>query len=134
MWKCKKCSEKIESRFDACWSCGTSRDGVADPSFQSESTVEPKTHTSKFPTAKACSRCGARKVIPAIQILDQDGDDGVGSLSVAIERNPSAWIFKGTEVARLFASVCGACGFTELYTRNHAALWAAYEEQGKADN
>jgi len=27
MWKCKKCAEKIEDEFDACWSCGTDRDG-----------------------------------------------------------------------------------------------------------
>ena len=27
MWKCKKCAEKIEDEFDACWSCGTDKDG-----------------------------------------------------------------------------------------------------------
>jgi hypothetical protein len=27
MWKCKHCSEQIDDSFDACWSCGYSRDG-----------------------------------------------------------------------------------------------------------
>jgi hypothetical protein len=33
MWQCRKCGENIEDSFDACWSCGTSRDGVEDPVF-----------------------------------------------------------------------------------------------------
>lgn len=28
MWKCKKCSEKIEDEFDACWSCGADKYGA----------------------------------------------------------------------------------------------------------
>ena len=27
MWKCKHCSEQLEDTFDACWSCGYTRDG-----------------------------------------------------------------------------------------------------------
>ena len=34
MWECNKCHERIEDSFDACWNCGTSRDGVEDPSFR----------------------------------------------------------------------------------------------------
>ena len=28
MWKCKKCSEKIEDEFDICWNCGADKDGA----------------------------------------------------------------------------------------------------------
>lgn len=35
MWRCPHCAEKIEDDFDVCWSCGTARDGVLDPTFQS---------------------------------------------------------------------------------------------------
>jgi hypothetical protein len=28
MWTCLKCKENIENQFDACWSCGTKRDGT----------------------------------------------------------------------------------------------------------
>lgn len=28
MWKCKKCSEKIEDEFDICWNCGADKEGA----------------------------------------------------------------------------------------------------------
>jgi hypothetical protein len=34
MWQCLKCGEEIEDSFEACWACGTSRDGVEDPLFE----------------------------------------------------------------------------------------------------
>jgi hypothetical protein len=33
MWTCPKCREEVEDSFDVCWSCGTTIDGVEDPSF-----------------------------------------------------------------------------------------------------
>ena len=36
MWTCSKCREKIEDEFDVCWSCGTTRDGNANPEFVPE--------------------------------------------------------------------------------------------------
>jgi len=33
MWTCAKCGRKVDPSFDVCWACGTSRDGVEDPSF-----------------------------------------------------------------------------------------------------
>lgn len=36
MWQCTKCGEEIDDPFEACWNCGTSKDGVADPEFESE--------------------------------------------------------------------------------------------------
>src|SRR4051794_40510266 len=40
MWQCTKCRESIEDPFDVCWSCGTSKDGVEDPSFQNAEDAE----------------------------------------------------------------------------------------------
>ncbi len=34
MWACKNCNESCEDKFDACWRCGTSKDGIVDDSFQ----------------------------------------------------------------------------------------------------
>src|SRR5688572_12115307 len=34
MWQCKKCRERLKDSFEVCWNCGTSRDGVEDPSFR----------------------------------------------------------------------------------------------------
>jgi hypothetical protein len=36
-WTCSKCGETVDAGFLVCWSCGTSIDGVEDPSFVSAS-------------------------------------------------------------------------------------------------
>ena len=33
MWTCPKCSAKVDPTFEVCWSCGTTPDGVEDPTF-----------------------------------------------------------------------------------------------------
>jgi uncharacterized protein YbjQ (UPF0145 family) len=40
MWNCKKCYERVEDSFDVCWNCGTSKDGVEDPSFRRDAEAE----------------------------------------------------------------------------------------------
>jgi hypothetical protein len=34
MWQCVKCGERHEDSFELCWNCGTSSDGIEDPSFR----------------------------------------------------------------------------------------------------
>ncbi len=41
MWKCKNCSERNESNFDACWSCGHSRNGSPPKNEIGEKSSEP---------------------------------------------------------------------------------------------
>ncbi len=41
MWKCPKCGEQVDSRFEVCWACGTSQDGVEDPTFCREDEGGP---------------------------------------------------------------------------------------------
>jgi hypothetical protein len=33
MWTCSKCGTKVDPAFEVCWACGTSVDGVEDPTF-----------------------------------------------------------------------------------------------------
>jgi hypothetical protein len=33
MWTCPKCQTKVDPTFDVCWNCGTTVDGVEDPTF-----------------------------------------------------------------------------------------------------
>jgi hypothetical protein len=33
MWTCPKCQAKVDASFEVCWRCGTSADGVEDPTF-----------------------------------------------------------------------------------------------------
>jgi hypothetical protein len=41
MWICSKCQSEVEDSFDICWSCGTSCDGVEDPSFVTADEADP---------------------------------------------------------------------------------------------
>jgi ribosomal protein L40E len=34
MWMCSKCHETLEDAFEACWKCGTSKDGEPDAAFE----------------------------------------------------------------------------------------------------
>lgn len=60
MWKCVTCGEMVESSFDACWNCGTSKDGVEDPAFvrlakeRDSPAVEKPVEPAK---PMACLRC-----------------------------------------------------------------------------
>jgi len=33
MWTCTKCGTKVDPAFDVCWMCGTTAEGVEDPTF-----------------------------------------------------------------------------------------------------
>jgi hypothetical protein len=41
MWTCPKCSAMVDADFEVCWQCGTSADGVEDPTFVSADEVPP---------------------------------------------------------------------------------------------
>lgn len=41
-WECPACGEKIESGFEICWACGSSREGARDPGFQTEDAEAPE--------------------------------------------------------------------------------------------
>jgi hypothetical protein len=95
-------------------------------------TLEPPVATplteDSIPRA-SCPKCGSHKVIP--RVLDRDGEAFDKSLSVRIDRNPQALLFKGSEVVELRAWICGLCGFAELYVTQPALLWSAFQEQTK---
>lgn len=61
MWECKKCRERIEGDFDVCWNCGTTRDGVEDPSFQREDEAESPPAPKQRPAPPL-----PKKAVPAL--------------------------------------------------------------------
>jgi len=48
MWECLKCGEHVEDSFDVCWACGTSRDGIEDPTFQPEADVPEPSYGESY--------------------------------------------------------------------------------------
>ncbi|MFO0952922.1 MAG: hypothetical protein U0835_17580 [Isosphaeraceae bacterium] len=41
MWHCPKCQTSLTDDFEVCWSCGTTIDGVEDPTFLTADEAEP---------------------------------------------------------------------------------------------
>lgn len=41
MWTCPKCSAIVEPSFEVCWSCGTTVDGIEDPTFVTADDAAP---------------------------------------------------------------------------------------------
>ena len=73
-----------------------------------------------------CSKCHSEKLIPHAKVLDT-GQGAIGHLQVLVGcSNPQALIFKGRIMAKLWATICGECGHTELAVENPAALYAQY--------
>jgi RNA polymerase subunit RPABC4/transcription elongation factor Spt4 len=48
-WECIRCHEINEDGFDACWNCGSSKDGVKDPNFKP---------AVKLVSEPLCKKCG----------------------------------------------------------------------------
>jgi hypothetical protein len=63
MWQCTKCKEQIDEASDTCWRCGTSHDGIEDPSFRRVEDVRdssvPMVSTKHLSpkSVLACARC-----------------------------------------------------------------------------
>jgi hypothetical protein len=72
-----------------------------------------------------CPKCQGTVIIQGVRVLDRGHANTAHDLSVAVYTKPDAWVFKGEVAGGLWACVCGACGFTELYATNLDALVAA---------
>lgn len=76
-----------------------------------------------------CPKCGSVDVIPNVSVLDRVNGYRSENLTAVVEEKPGAWVFKGEVKTSLKAWVCGSCGYTELYSKNPAALLAAYQKR-----
>ena len=77
-------------------------------------------------TNTPCPRCGSNEIIQNAEVRDYD-ENSYRTLSVYVPlRTPQGGLFKRTsESSEVRASVCGGCGYTELYAVNYEALLKA---------
>ena len=120
MWECKKCHEQLEDSFEVCWRCSTPSDG----------TEEALTEASKSRSAGSlvCPKCGSHDLIPDVRIVDRGDGNVRRDLQVEVYESPDALIFKGTHAGSLSVSICGQCGYAELYVSNSAELLEVYRQ------
>jgi hypothetical protein len=132
MWKCQKCQESHDDSFEACWNCGTSRDGTEDPAFEPADVVDAARAVGRIGDERlVCPKCGSPDVIPDVRILDRN-ESWKNELQVEVYSNPNALLFKGAHGGTLRASICGRCGYAELYVTNPQELLEAYQRSKEA--
>jgi len=70
-----------------------------------------------------CPKCGSNEIIHDAEVRDYDASS-YRRLNVYVPlRNPQGgFIKKTTESGELRASVCGGCGYTELFATNYQAM------------
>jgi len=79
-----------------------------------------------------CLKCGCSERLEGIRVVT--GAESFRDLKVEAYRNPGALVFKGAVSSVLQASICGGCGYTELYAAEPGALSDAVKEAArKAD-
>jgi predicted nucleic-acid-binding Zn-ribbon protein len=78
----------------------------------------------KLGLSKHCPWCGSTKIIKRARVLDT-GQGAQRDLTVEIERNPNALLFRGVTRGTLRARICGRCGYTMLFSNNIPELYDA---------
>ena len=58
MWTCPKCAAKVDPTFDVCWQCGTSPEGVEDPTFVRADDAGPIEDPPVTPTLESIGDAG----------------------------------------------------------------------------
>lgn len=95
-WTCPKCHSMVEDSFEVCWSCGTTRDGVEDPTFiraDEAGAIEDPLETAQPPVADELDDFGgtplpdlvvcyvARNTLEAKFVADRLVEEGIPAVS-----------------------------------------------------
>ena len=74
MWKCSGCREEVEDSFDACWSCGISKEGVENPEFKHADEMEVPEGESLRLSQLAAEAISRQTAIPEGMLLSTTDD------------------------------------------------------------
>jgi hypothetical protein len=70
MWTCPNCSANVESSFEVCWSCGTTDEGVVDPTFVTADNAAPIEDPPTDLSAKLESPLGRELPDPPLELVE----------------------------------------------------------------
>ena len=73
-----------------------------------------------------CLKCGSDAMVPGARMIDRGDGNTRQVAQVGVATKPDAIVFKGEVRSEVSASVCGDCGFVELYADDPHALWDAH--------
>jgi hypothetical protein len=130
-WTCSKCGETVDAGFLVCWSCGTSIDGVEDPSFfsahdtvigndESEAIAflnDEQEEPESSPAPRCCTRCQG-PLEPGF-IADFQHGNTVMKPSEWVAGTPQRSYWTGTWTGdrryQIQAFRCSECGHLEFW-------------------
>jgi hypothetical protein len=97
MWECQKCHERHEDSFEVCWNCGTSREGVEDPTFVSAAEGEKAAAAEdrSIPAAKRSRRTRRRA---AARTVEQLIFVGLNGYALALDRDSGEIVWSNNEM------------------------------------
>ncbi len=141
MWTCPECGSKVDPSFEVCWNCGTSVDGVRDPTFVTaddqppiedppvvpdlDADAEPAS-TGELPEPTRGEMVEAYRAFDLVEaqfLTDQLGEDGIHAVAdthdlvhqaiSSVNSGPRVWV-KEDDLPR-------ARVWLESYERNKGA-------------
>ena len=139
MWTCPKCGSQVDPSFDVCWNCGTTPEGVEDPTFinaddagAEESPVDLDMPAGEAPIPEPATpiegelvECyWALDLMQAKFLADQLTDQGIPAMSDTIDLHDALGSMSSGPRVRVRA---------EDLPRARAWL-EGYEAQNKADH
>jgi hypothetical protein len=104
MWKCQKCRETQEDSFEVCWNCGTSKEGVEDPTFatadegEQPSELDVPSITADQPKHSPRRRAPARRIEQLIFV-------GFNGYAVALDRDTGEIVWSNNEMHRGYVTL-----------------------------
>lgn len=81
---------------------------------------------------KTCPECGSTEIISDLPVFSDPGLAGQSAPYVKLveptpAKRPFVWMPK-TVATGFHAAICGACGFTQFYTKHHAEILEAHKK------
>lgn|SRR5262245_12196878 len=104
MWECRKCHERLEDSFEVCWNCGTSKEGVEDPTFakaeKGEKASEPDalSTTAGQDKARSRGRASTRRIAQLIYV-------GLNGYALALDRDTGEIVWSNKDMRSGYVSL-----------------------------
>jgi predicted nucleic-acid-binding Zn-ribbon protein len=79
-----------------------------------------------------CPECGSSDIVPDLLVNTDAANPNhkpayVKLLEPPPPDHPNVWIPQQVRT-EFYAAVCGSCGLTRLYTKEHARIWEAHKK------
>jgi outer membrane protein assembly factor BamB len=104
MWECRKCHERLEDSFEVCWNCGTSKEGVEDPTFGKVEEGEKASEADALSIpagqrkVRARGRASARTIAQLIYV-------GLNGYALALDRDTGEIVWSNKEMRSGYVSL-----------------------------